>query len=80
VTGVQTCALPIYLKKLNLEGGLRIGALKIANVKLSQVRLDVKAHNGLLTISPLSTNLYQGSQKINAQTTPHIAINQNLTP
>jgi AsmA protein len=71
------------LKKLNLEGGLRIGALKIANVKLSQVRLDVKAHNGLITISPLSTNLYQGSMKgslkVNAQTTPHIAINQNLS-
>lgn len=64
------------LKNLNLEGGLRIGVLKIANVKLSQVRLDVKAHNGLITISPL----HQGSQKINAQTTPHIAINQNLTP
>ncbi|MEQ1742242.1 MAG: hypothetical protein ABL869_07070, partial [Candidatus Nitrotoga sp.] len=64
------------LKNLNLEGGLRIGTLKIANVKLSQVRLDVKAHNGLLTISPL----HQGSQKINAQTTPRIAINQNLTP
>ncbi|MDQ3267958.1 MAG: AsmA family protein [Pseudomonadota bacterium] len=70
------------LKKLNLEGGLRIGALKIANVKLSQVRLDVKAYNGLITISPLSTNLYQGSMngslKLNAQTTPHIAINQSL--
>jgi AsmA protein len=70
------------LKKLNLEGGLRIGALKIANVKLSQVRLDVKAHNGLITISPLSTNLYQGSLngslKLNVQTTPHIAINQSL--
>ncbi len=71
------------LKKLNLEGGLRIGALKIANVKLSQVRLDVKAQNGLITISPLSTNLYQGSMngslKLNAQATPHIAINQNLS-
>ncbi|RFC34669.1 MAG: AsmA protein [Candidatus Nitrotoga sp. LAW] len=70
------------LKKLNIEGGLRIGALKIANVKLSQVRLDVKAQNGLITISPLSTNLYQGSMngslKVNAQATPHIAINQNL--
>jgi AsmA protein len=70
------------LKKLNLEGGLRIGALKIANVKLSQVRLDIKAQNGLITISPLSTNLYQGSMngslKLNAQTTPHITINQSL--
>ena len=71
------------LKNLNLEGGLRIGALKIANVKLSKVRVDVKAHNGLITFSPLSTNLYQGSMngslKINAQTTPYISINQILS-
>jgi len=71
------------LKKLNLEGGLRIGVLKIANVKLSKVRVDVKAHNSLITISPLSTNLYQGSMKgslkVNAQTTPHISINQKLS-
>ncbi len=68
------------LKNLNLEGGLRIGVLKIANVKLSQVRLDVKAHNGLITFSPLHQGSVKGSLKINAQTTPHIAINQNLTP
>ncbi|CAH1387618.1 AsmA family protein [Candidatus Nitrotoga sp. M5] len=71
------------LKNLNLEGGLRIGELKIANVKLSKVRVDVKAHNGLITFSPLSSNLYQGSMKgsvkLNAQTTPYISINQNLS-
>ncbi len=70
------------LRKLNLDGSLRIGALKVANVKSSQVRLDVKAHNGLVNLSPLSANLYQGSTSgsvsINAQATPSIAINQNL--
>jgi AsmA protein len=52
-------------------------------VKSSQVRLDVKAHNGLVNLSPLSANLYQGSMNgslsVNAQATPSIAINQNLS-
>ena len=71
------------LKKLNLEGSLRVGALKVANVKSSQVRLDVKAHIGVVNLNPLSANLYQGSMNgsvtVNAaQTTPGFAINQNL--
>ena len=51
-------------------------------MKSSQLRLDVKAHNGLVNVSPLSANLYQGSMNgslsVNAQATPSIAINQNL--
>lgn len=70
------------LRKLKLDGSLRIGALKVANVKSSNVRLDVKARDGLVNIAPLSANLYQGSMKgsvsVNAQATPSISINQNL--
>ena len=70
------------LRGLNLEGSLRIGQLKVANIKSSQVRLDVKAHKGQVAISPLSANLYQGSMNgslsVNAAATPVIAINQNL--
>ncbi len=71
------------LKKLNLEGNLRIGALKAANVKLSQLHVGVKARNGLLNINPLSANLYQGnmsgSAAVNAaQAVPGFAINENL--
>jgi len=71
------------LRKLNLDGSLRIGALKVANVKSTNVRLDVKARNGQVNVAPLSANLYQGSMKgsvsVNAQATPSIAINQNLS-
>jgi AsmA protein len=71
------------LRKLKLEGSLRIGALKVANVKSSKVRLDVKARNGQMNIAPLSANLYQGSMKgsvsVNAQATPSIAVNQALS-
>ncbi len=71
------------LRTLNLDGSLRIGSLKVANVKSSQIRLDVKAHNGLVNLNPLSANLYQGSMNgslsVNAQATPSIAVNQNLS-
>lgn len=71
------------LRKLNLDGSLRIGSLKIANVKSTHVRLDIKARNGQVNVSPLSANLYQGSMNgsvsVNAQATPSIAINQNLS-
>ena len=71
------------LRKLNLDGSLRIGALKVANIKSTNLRMDVKAHNGQMNVAPLSANLYQGSMKgslnVNAKATPVIAINQNLS-
>ncbi len=71
------------LRSLNLDGSLRIGQLKVANIKSSGVRLDVKAHNGQVVVSPLSANLYQGSMKgslaVNAASTPNIIINQTLS-
>lgn len=72
------------LKTLNLEGGLRIGRLKAANVKTSQLRLDVKAHNGMVNFNPLSANLYQGSMSgsitVNAtQAVPSFIIDEKLS-
>ncbi|NOU00238.1 MAG: AsmA family protein [Gallionella sp.] len=70
------------LRKLNIDGSLRIGALKIMNVKSSELRVDVQAKNGLVNVDPISANLYQGhangSLSINAQAVPIIHINQNL--
>jgi AsmA protein len=70
------------LKTLNLEGSLRIGSLKAANIKVAQLRVDVKAKNGMLSIAPLSAKLYQGSiegkASINAVTSG-FAINEKLT-
>ncbi|MFZ2300715.1 MAG: AsmA family protein [Gallionella sp.] len=71
------------LKKLNAEGGLRVGSLKVFNMRLAQVRLGMKARKGVVNVSPLSANLYQGSMSgslgVNAQATPSITINQNLS-
>ena len=54
------------LRKLELDGNLRIGALKVANIRTSQLHIGVKAHKGKMSINPLSVNLYQGSAKLNA--------------
>ncbi|MDO8313389.1 MAG: AsmA family protein [Sideroxyarcus sp.] len=70
------------LKSLNLEGSLRIGSLKAANVKVAQLRMDVKAKNGVVNIAPLSAKLYQGSIDgkvlVNAETFS-FTINEKLT-
>ena len=70
------------LRKLNLDGSLRIGKLKVANIKSSGVRLEVKANKGQVNVSPLSASLYQGSMNgslsVNAVATPAIAINESL--
>jgi AsmA protein len=72
------------LKKLNLEGSLRLGTLKVANVKSSQVHLDMKAHNGTVSLNPLSANLYQGNMNgsitVNAaQAMPGFVVNEKLS-
>ena len=70
------------LKTLNLEGSLRIGSLKAANVKVAQLRMDVKARNGVVNIAPLSARMYQGSidgkASINAATYG-FSVNEKLT-
>lgn len=71
------------LKSLNASGSVRIGKLKVANIKSSNVRLDVKAGGGRVEVDPLSANLYQGSMKgaLSATTTasPRVAVRQNLS-
>jgi len=72
------------LRTLNIDGSLRVGALKAANIKTQQLRVDVKARDGKLNVNPLSLNLYQGSAKLNATvnaapSTPTFAISGNFT-
>lgn len=70
------------LKTLNLEGSVRIGALKVANIRVAQLRVDVKAKNGLVNVAPLSAKLYKGSMdgrvSVNAATNS-FTVNEKLT-
>jgi len=71
------------LKAFNASGSLRVGELKAANVKASNLRLEMKADDGKLQVSPVSANLYQGtlngSVAVNARGTPQVAVQQRLS-
>ena len=70
------------LKALNANGSLRIGKLSYGDTKLENVRIDLKADDGVATLAPFSANLYggnmQGSLNVDARTTPSIAFKQNM--
>ncbi|MEE9331286.1 MAG: AsmA family protein [Methylophilaceae bacterium] len=71
------------LKALNANGTLRIGKLNYGKTKVSNVRIDLKADDGVATLSPFSASLYggkmKGSLRLDARTTPNIAFKQTLS-
>lgn len=71
------------LRKLHANGSIRVGALKLADIKTANVRLDLRAADGKLDINPLSANLYGGSAagaiSIVAGSPARYAIRQTLT-
>lgn len=71
------------LKKLNAQGSLHIGDLKVANIKTNDVNLKLNANQGLAELAPFSANLYRGkmngSLKIDARNTPSIVFKQSMS-
>lgn len=71
------------LKKLNAQGSLHIGDLKVANIKTNDVNLRLIANQGLAELAPFSANLYRGkmngSLKIDARNTPSIVFKQSMS-
>jgi len=71
------------LRKLVMDGTVRIGKLKVRGANVSDVNLKITAKDGILRVDPLSLNLYQGSLKgrvtMNVQKdTPKIETAQRL--
>ncbi len=70
------------LKTLQANGSVKIGSLKVANLRAQSVRLVAKAGGGRLDVNPLSASLYQGtmngSMSLVAAAAPQIALKQNL--
>ena len=70
------------LRQLNANGSIRIGALTAHKLKASNVRIEVKAHDGRVNIDPLAANLYGGSLNgaiaVDTQGTPQFSVKQNL--
>ncbi|WP_334108253.1 AsmA family protein [Methylobacillus sp.] len=70
------------LRQLNADGELRIGALKVANVKSTNVRIKLKADSGVAELAPFSASLYEGAMNgaltVDARGTPQIAVKQEM--
>jgi len=70
------------LRQLNANGELRVGWLKLANVKSTDVRIKLKSEGGVAELSPFSANLYEGAMngtlKVDARSTPSIAFKQDM--
>ena len=69
------------LKTLNASGSVKVGSLKLYNVKAGNVRLEFRAGEGKLDVSPLAANLYKGSasgsMSLNAAG-PAVAVKQKI--
>lgn len=48
------------LRRLILEGDMRIGELKLANARMQDINLKVNGTKGVFNLEPLHLNLYQG--------------------
>lgn len=70
------------LRQLNANGELRIGWLKLANVKSTNVRIKLKSEGGVAELVPFSANLYDGAMsgalKVDARGTPSVAFKQDM--
>ncbi|GAB3675153.1 AsmA family protein [Salinisphaera aquimarina] len=71
------------LKDLRMDGKLAVGALTAANIHVTNANLTVKARDGVLTIEPLTAELYQGNVRVTARVdaskdTPRYALKGNL--
>jgi AsmA protein len=71
------------LRKLILDGRIKIGQLVASKAKISDLLVQIKAQNGIFNLDPLQLSLYQGNVNgngnFNVQTnTPKTRINMNV--
>jgi AsmA protein len=72
------------LRGLNLNGRLGVGRLHAFNLDSRDIEIQVKARDGVLKISPLGANLYNGSVQADVtldarKDTPRFSVNETLT-
>ncbi len=77
--------LPVEdLRALNMQGRIGIGQLKFADARLNDVRINLKAKNGLIRLNPLTAVLYDGSYSGDIRldvsgAKPALSVDENLS-
>lgn len=65
-TSTSAEQLPLEaLRQINAKGTLDIGKLKISGMHSERIHLEINAANGLINLSPMSANMYQGEYQGN---------------
>lgn len=78
-------AFPVEtLRTLNMDATLRIAALKVKNLRVTDARVKLVAHAGDIKLSPISANLYQGKYSGGAHLDvrgkiPQLALDESLS-
>ncbi|TMH42459.1 MAG: AsmA family protein [Betaproteobacteria bacterium] len=69
-----------FLKGLNANGRLQVGALQVKGLKLANLKAEVRAANGRLDVAPHSANLYEGSMTgaLAAQADGRVGVKETL--
>ena len=72
------------LRNLDLNGNFKAGRIKVANAKLADLEVGIKAKGGVINLKPLSVNLYKGrfvgNSKIDVRTYfPVLSVQYDLT-
>jgi AsmA protein len=77
--------LPVEdLRALNMQGRIGIGQLKFADARLNDVRINLKAKNGLIRLNPLTAVLYDGGYSGDIRldvrgAKPALSVDENLS-
>lgn len=72
------------LRQLNLNGDIRLAQLKAFNLRSSDVLIQIRAKDGVLEISPLTAQLYDGAIDVDVkldarEDTPRFSVKESLT-
>ena len=72
------------LRQLDLNGKMTIGQLKAFNLRSRDVEIHIKADDGVLKISPLNAQLYDGAAAVDLKLdvrndTPRVSVKESLT-
>jgi AsmA protein len=72
------------LRQLDLNGTMTIGQLKAFNLRSRDVEIQIKADDGVLKISPLKAQLYDGAAAVDLKLdvrkdTPRVSVKESLT-
>ncbi len=72
------------LRKLNMNGKLSVASMKASGLSYSNVRLEVKARDGVVRLHPASAQLYSGSYSGDitldvSKQTPRVSVNEKVS-